>query len=55
VTVPQKTALSLLVSVVLAAVFSILAFTGFFNKIETSTGILLGAHPVLHISRIRVK
>ena len=33
-TVSQKVALSLLVSVVLAAVFSVLAFTGFFNLIE---------------------
>ena len=34
-TVSQKTALSLLISVVLAAVFSVLAFTGFFNLVET--------------------
>jgi hypothetical protein len=35
VTVSQKAALSLLISVVLVAGFSILAFTGFFNLVET--------------------
>ena len=34
-TVSQKAALSLLISVVLAAVFSVLAFTGLFDLIET--------------------
>jgi len=35
VTVSQKAALSLLISAVLAVCFSVLAFTGFFNLIET--------------------